>query len=63
MYRVLFMATIASCAVTPKNVVEPVAAAPVAAADVPGPFALVLSRLATTFELPVPHNLVDRFVQ
>jgi murein DD-endopeptidase MepM/ murein hydrolase activator NlpD len=68
MYRVLFMATIASCAVTPKNVVDPSAGAIAPAhvattADVPGPFALVLSRLATSFELPVPHNLVDHFVQ
>jgi murein DD-endopeptidase MepM/ murein hydrolase activator NlpD len=62
MYRVLFVALVlegASCAVTPKPIVEPIA--PVA--DVPGPFAIALSRLATSFELPVPHALVDHFVQ
>jgi len=63
MYRLLFVALVLegpSCAVTPKPIAEPIAA-PVA--DVPGPFAIALSRLATSFELPVPHGLVDPFVQ
>lgn len=74
MYRVLFLAAIAQggCAVTSKPVAEPLAVAPpaatapassdVAPAEVPGPFALAMSRFATAFELPVPHDLVDGFV-
>jgi murein DD-endopeptidase MepM/ murein hydrolase activator NlpD len=73
MHRVLFVAAIAvsgvatGCAMTPKSIAEPVAwtaeAGPVAAPEVPGPVTLTLARIAASFELPIPHELVDRFVQ
>jgi murein DD-endopeptidase MepM/ murein hydrolase activator NlpD len=65
MYRVLFAVAIAQgCAVTSRPVVGPTAPAPVTAqAEVPGPFAMAVARIAASFDLPVPHALVDRFVQ
>lgn len=50
---------------TSTPVVAPTAAtAPaVAPEDVPGPFALALAHIATSFDLPVPHAIIDRCVQ
>jgi murein DD-endopeptidase MepM/ murein hydrolase activator NlpD len=71
MYRVLFAVAIAQgCAVTSTApVVAPTVAAvpaPVSAVSpqqVPGPFAVALAQIATSFDLPLPHAILDHFVQ
>jgi len=71
MHRVLFTVTIAAtaagaCAVTPKPLAEPTAqvATPWAVqveadAPTPGPVAMLVARLATTFDLHFTHDLIE----
>ena len=63
MYRVLFAVAIAQgCAMTSTS--TPVIAptnAPVVAA--PAPFTVTLAQIATSFDLPLPHAILDHFVQ
>jgi murein DD-endopeptidase MepM/ murein hydrolase activator NlpD len=71
MYRVLFAVAIAQgCAVTSTPVAAPTVAtttpAPVSAVTPqqgPGRFAVALAQIATSFDLPLPHAILDHFVQ
>lgn len=71
MYRVLFAVAIAQgCAMTSTStpVLAPttatVAAEPAAAPqEVPGAFAMTLAQIATSFDLPLPHAILDHLVQ
>ncbi|HET9992599.1 MAG TPA: hypothetical protein VFQ65_28895, partial [Kofleriaceae bacterium] len=47
---------------TSKPVVEPTAPV-VAPAEMPGPIAMAIARVVASFDLPIPHAFVDRFVQ
>jgi murein DD-endopeptidase MepM/ murein hydrolase activator NlpD len=71
MYRVLFAVAIAQgCAVTSTTPIGSGTGAPTAAPvsavtsqQVPGPFAVALAQIATSFDLPLPHAILDHFVQ
>jgi murein DD-endopeptidase MepM/ murein hydrolase activator NlpD len=74
MYRVLFAVAIAQgCAVTsttpvsgtnaPAIAVAPAPLSAVTPQQVPGPFAVALAQIATSFDLPLPHAILDHLVQ
>jgi len=72
MHRVLFAVAIAQgCAMTststpviaPSSAPATIAAEPAAAQEGPGPLAVTLAQIATSFDLPLPHAILDHLVQ
>src|SRR3569833_2850239 len=49
--------------IAPSSAPATIAAEPAAAQEGPGPLAVTLAQIATSFDLPLPHAILDHLVQ